>query len=234
MKICYIILTCEKYIPTRVEWQLSSFFQNIDKKNVYYLSCKNSREYIYGWNTDDSYEGCPIKYIEFFRNMILDYDWYVFIDDDTFINTKKLEKFVMNFNPSLSFYMGCFTNDKEFGLEYRKAYSNDKGNYIKYNNEHHNFYSCSGGAGIIMSNNIYKQLIDYVRNTPIENLYFNHNGDVTLAHWVTKLNDINYIQVNTLYTDKHKNQEELQNFISFHYLKTQEDFEYYNNITKNI
>ena len=95
-KICYIILTCEKYIDTRVNWQSATCFKYINNKDCYYLSCKpvNCKKNIYGWYTKDDYTSCPDKYIAFFKNLDLVYDWYVFIDDDTFIFPDRLQKFL--------------------------------------------------------------------------------------------------------------------------------------------
>jgi hypothetical protein len=40
MRICYIVLTCEKYIDTRVKWQMKTMFKNIDPTDIYYLGHK--------------------------------------------------------------------------------------------------------------------------------------------------------------------------------------------------
>lgn len=65
--ICYIILTCEKYLPTRATWQRENCFKYTNSSNLYYLSCKPGSNSVYGWNTTDDYNSCPLKYIEFFR-----------------------------------------------------------------------------------------------------------------------------------------------------------------------
>ena len=36
MNICYIILTCEKFLPTRAHWQNSTFLQKVNKKDVFF------------------------------------------------------------------------------------------------------------------------------------------------------------------------------------------------------
>jgi hypothetical protein len=207
MKICYIVLTCEKYIPTRVQWQNATFFKTVDVKDIYFLSCRNSGENIYGWNTGDYYEACPIKYMCFFRNMLIDYDWYVFIDDDTFINTKNIKTFLELYDASIPYYMGII-------------------NYTQYP-----FKTCSGGAGFVVSKNLYHEIVKFVRSKPDNELYYNYNGDVTVGYWVSIINEknkqVNYLENKQFHTDKHVKEEELENFISFHYLKSIEDYEYY-------
>ena len=92
MKICYIILTCQQNVDTKVFWQKTHMFKNTDMNNVFFISCKNDiKNNIYGWNTIDDYNSPVIKYIAFFKNMALNYDYYYFIDDDTFVNFTNLK-----------------------------------------------------------------------------------------------------------------------------------------------
>ena len=37
IKICYIILTCKKNIPTKVKWQKASCFRNTPQEDCYFL-----------------------------------------------------------------------------------------------------------------------------------------------------------------------------------------------------
>jgi hypothetical protein len=215
MKICYIVLTCEKYLPTRIEWQNSTFFQKVDKKDIFFISCKSSGENVYGWNTEDDYQSCPIKYIKFFMNMEIDYDWYIFIDDDTYMNTTNLTKYLKNYDPTKKYYIGSSRFDK-----WRVKYM-------------------SGGAGFCLSKSLYNSITEYIRSkNNMQELYFNFNGDVTLGSWVNHIPDVLYVHENRFYAQKHKSENQLFEFISFHYLNTKEDFEFYykkenNNINLN-
>ena len=215
MKICYIVLTCEKYLPTRIEWQNSTFFQKVDKKDIFFISCKSSGENVYGWNTEDDYQSCPIKYIKFFMNMDIDYDWYIFIDDDTYMNTTNLTKYLKNYDPTKKYYIGSSRFDK-----WRVKYM-------------------SGGAGFCLSKSLYNSITEYIRSkNNMQELYFNFNGDVTLGSWVNHIPDVLYVHENRFYAQKHKSENQLFEFISFHYLNTKEDFEFYykkenNNINLN-
>ena len=205
MNICYIILTCEKFLPTRAHWQNSTFLQKVNKKDVFFLSCKPSGENVYGWNTKDDYHSCPIKYMGFFINMEIDYDWYIFIDDDTYMNTTNLTKYLKNYDSTKKYYLGSSRFAQQWDLTYM-----------------------SGGAGFCLSKPLYKSVTEYVRSkNHISELYCNYNGDVTLGSWVKKIPEVLYINETKFSANKHTSEEELIDFISFHYLHTKEDYEFY-------
>jgi len=204
MKLCYIVLTCELFLPTRAAWQNATCLKNVDPKDVYFISCKPSGENVYGWNTGDDYHSCPYKYMMFLKNMNIDYDWYIFIDDDTFIHTNHLEHALVNYDSNKSYYIGSHRFDQW------------KVNYM------------SGGAGICLSKHLYNKVIEYVRSKEtLQELYFNYNGDVTLGSWISNIQDVQFIDDDRFHANKHNSEEELTNFISFHYLKSKEEFEYY-------
>ena len=88
MKFCYIISTCDKYLDNRVKFQMeSSFLKDVPTDDIYYLTSKpNVKDRQFGWNCLDTFETITWKYIHFIYNMELpQYDWYIFIDDDTFV-----------------------------------------------------------------------------------------------------------------------------------------------------
>ena len=65
----FIILTCEKYINTRLNWQLKTSLKEIPKKDIYAISCKMGKEsYIYGWDTEDDYDSLAMKYYMFIKS----------------------------------------------------------------------------------------------------------------------------------------------------------------------
>ncbi len=204
IKICYIILTCEPYLETRVKWQNDTFLKSVDKADVYFISCKNKEPNIYGWNTPDNYEACPIKYIKFFKNMLIDYDWYCFIDDDTFLNIKNLHNLLQKYNSEESLYIG----------------SSCRG----YNPP---FYM-SGGAGFVLSKSLYLKLLNFIRNTEDNILLQSIYGDLSVGLWIKNIENVIFCNNNNFHPVKHSNENELQDFISFHYLKSFEDFEFYN------
>ena len=216
MKVCYIVLTCEKFIFSRVKWQKNTFFKDVEDKDIYFLAAEkyNFGPYtnnVYGWNTADNYDGCPVKYIRFFQNMTIDYDWYVFIDDDTFLNIKNLNKFLNRFDRNKKYCIGKRIMDTT-------------------NNE----YLMHGGSGFIISRPIYNELIEYIRNIEDEKLLLvSRHGDHCMGKWLININDIEYIHDDRFHEFMHSINSELDNFFSYHYLKYERDFEFYYNYIKN-
>ncbi len=207
MKCCYIVLTCNNYLNTRAKWLYENSLFTVDQNDIYFLSYESKPPNIYGWKTNDNYEGCPLKYISFFKNMTIEYDWYFFIDDDTFVYTDRLYKFLENYDKNESLYIG-----------------------LKCGNLCH----MSGGAGFLITNSLYKQLIEYIRNTPENELKITKYGDESLGIWLINLDKkmIN-TRVPTIFnTEKHRNNEELEKCITFHYLKNEEDYKFYGSFIK--
>jgi hypothetical protein len=218
-KIAYIILTCEKYLNSRVKWQVKSCFKYINKSDCYYISCiphifKYSR--IYGWNTKDDYKSCPDKYIAFLKNLNLNYDWYVFIDDDTFVYPNRLENFLDNFNKTNHLYIGyLLTHLREL-------------NYM------------SGGAGFVISHPTYLLIKNFINNSCIN--YIQHKyyeqiyGDVSFGIWIKLINEmlltekkepIQLVGNLNFQPNIHNNVEQLNECITFHYVNSKEQFEFY-------
>ena len=70
MKICYIISTCDKYLDTRVKYQMETFLSDIDKNDIFYLTSKPDIEKRhFGWNCMDDSQNITWKYIHFIKNM---------------------------------------------------------------------------------------------------------------------------------------------------------------------
>ena len=99
MNICYIISTCDKYLNTRVKYQMETMFKNVNRENIYYLTSQpNVEKRQFGWNCMDDFDNIPWKYIHFIYNMEIQdkYDWYIFIDDDTFVFENRLLNLLSN------------------------------------------------------------------------------------------------------------------------------------------
>jgi hypothetical protein len=64
------------------------------KNDIYYLtSVANVERRHFGWNVMDDEKNITWKYIHFIYHMnISDYDWYILIDDDTFVFEKRRRK----------------------------------------------------------------------------------------------------------------------------------------------
>ena len=205
MKVCFVILTCEAYFNTRVKWLLETCLKDVEKNDLYFLSAKSIEPNIYGWNTPDNYESCPLKYVRFFQNLKLDYDWYYFMDDDTFVFPERLYKFLSYFNEKDSLYMGRRCDHISYPI------------YM------------SGGAGFIISKPLYLELVNFIRNTSEDKLFPSIHGDLSLGHWLSNIPK-KIIESKLFNSSLHKDENELKNCISFHYLKIEQHYKFYHNI----
>jgi hypothetical protein len=219
IKLCYIILTCKKNLHTKAKWQKETCFRNTDKKDCYFLSCESEGENIYGWNTADDYASCIDKYIKFFQNMNLDYDWYMFIDDDTFVFPKRIEQYLPTLEKSEPIYFGFRWSHIE-GLRYM-----------------------SGGAGFFLTKSTYNMLRGYLsvnENTLLRCKEQPVNGDVTVGVWIREINRKNNYKIklvadsNYLRIGHHENITDIFKCLTFHYVNTEETFYNYNKYLETI
>jgi hypothetical protein len=190
-----------------MKWQQETFLQGIQH---YFISgVPHEEDRILGWNTGDGYEDCPRKYVEFFKNIRLDYDWYLFIDDDTFLFPDRLKQFIKNFDHTEKVCIGHKCDCTHL-------------DYI------------DGGAGILMSRVLYESLQEYVKETPYEKLLGIHRdskyGDVSLGLWIRNIPDTRFINNRDLFKHfKHVSDDELKTCVTFHNVKSREDFQFYFN-----
>ena len=200
--ICYIIITCEKYIDTRLKWQLNTSLKEIPKKDIYAISCKMGKEsYIYGWNTADDYDSCAMKYYMFITNMDIEYDYYMFIDDDTFVFPSRVINWLNQYDKNKPYYMGC-------KLNYRPQ------------------IAMSGGAGFILSNPAYNALKGHLCS--LEEFKGTLPSDIKIAQWLDKIYCLNsedpltYICDNVFFNSCRRG--DLLTCGTQHYLKEEQDY----------
>jgi hypothetical protein len=223
MKICYIISTCDKYLDTRVKYQMDTFLSDVDKNDIFYLTSKpNIEKRHFGWNCMDDSQNITWKYIHFIKNMkdILEYDWYIFVDDDTFIFIERLENLLSTYTKDDLYYIGNELDHikKEFCL------------YM------------SGGGGYAISNGLYKLIYNYINEIGINNAYYplinlkeQFCYDLCIGLWINELkNKHKIIQIDNknFLIDPHKNEYELNNAITIHRTMTEESNKFYYNISK--
>ena len=201
MKTCYIILTCEKYIPTRCEAVRTTWLQSVD--DYYFLSSvPNPDRKILGWNTPDDYDSCSLKYIEFFKHETIDADWIVFCDDDTFVFPDRMSAMLSSLNPKESLYIGYeFAGMKPPG-------------------------GLSGGAGFVLSRECYLRLCDYIRGT--KDVWESTYTDVSMRIWLLeRMQGVKKIVDYRFHPDKCKSYEDFQTAITFHYITPEEMVKYH-------
>jgi len=147
-----------------------------------------------------------INIIKYVSNNIKDYEWFFFCDDDTFVNTKKLE-----------FLLNTFDEECVHGSVLNGTWPGD----ITLN-------YCSGGAGYL----IHSKLINKIaQNIEIRNTGY---SDVTLGLFLrdNNIKSINYELFNSQPPDFHNVPIiNVKNYISFHYIKT---MDYMNNLFEHV
>ena len=215
MKICYIISTCDKYLDTRVKYQMDTFLKAVPTEDIYYLTSKpNLEKRQFGWNCMDDSQNITWKYIHFMYNTnIPEYDWYIFIDDDTFVFQQKLENLLQQFNCNDYYYIG-------------KELDHIKKEFCLY---------MSGGAGYAISKALYAKIYDYLHNIGINEAYYfilNLKEQFCDDLWIRDIEKRHGIHVKQLnhdgfHIESHKNETELADAITFHKVTTADQYEFY-------
>lgn len=215
MKIGYIISTCDKYLDSRVKFQMETMFKNINKEDIYYLTSKsNVDKRQFGWNAMDDSQNITWKYIHFIYNMEIEekYDWFIFIDDDTFIFHSRLQNLLETFDSNECYYIGC-------ELDHIK---NEYGLYM------------SGGAGYAISKSLYKLIYKYVKDNGINNSYKHWCDDLCIGLWIqdiAKENNIKQIHNDKFHLSVHTNDNELKDAITFHKVMNEDQYLFYYNLS---
>lgn len=205
MRIAYVILTCEKYIDTRVPWQLDTMFQHVNRSDLYFLGhTMDPSRRLFSWGAPDSYEELPSKFIDFFKNMDLSYDWYILIDDDTFVFHERMEAMLSSHQTHDSFAIGQVLDHIQ-----------------------HSTWGCylSGGAGTVLSRTLYQQLCTYIRTAPLSIVACHWCADICLGQWIKRVGGqlFHHPQFHADIYDASK--DNLSLALTFHHLKEWKDYE---------
>ena len=222
MKICYIISTCDKYLDTRVKYQMDIMLKNVKREDIYYLTSKpDVDKRHFGWFSMDDTQNITWKYIHFIYHMnIPDYDWYILIDDDTFVFENRLKKFLTNYNSNENYYIG-------------KELDHIRSQFCLY---------MSGGAGYAISKSLYALITEYVRKIgkneayyPLINLKEQWCDDLCVGLWIqeiAKTNKVNQFNSNLFHLAEHENESQLTDAITFHKVIKKEQYEFYSSIAE--
>jgi hypothetical protein len=205
MRVAYVILTCEKYISTRVQWQLQTMFKNVNRNDLYFLGhTMDPDRRIFSWGAGDSYEELPSKFIDFFRHTHLDYDWYILIDDDTYVFIDRLLEILSTYQSHDSFAVGQVLDhirDTYWGL------------YL------------SGGAGTIISSMLYHQLCNYVRTAPSNMVSCHWCADISLGMWIKQVGGQLFHHPQFHADIYNPSKDDITKAITFHHLKEWKDYD---------
>lgn len=204
MKICFVVLTCEKYVSTRVQWLKETVFKNTDPEDIYWLGHKKEESVrLFSWGAPDDYNSCPLKYLHFFRYAELKkkYDWFLFMDDDTFVYIDRLERHLSQYDPDEPIMDGRLLDHvahTQWGIYH------------------------SGGAGIVMSSPVFEFMSTFLKNKPEEYLPPHWCGDICIGYWTRFFKKQSHTEFHPcMYDPSH---DDVSKAITFHYLRSREDY----------
>ena len=223
MKIAYIISTCDKYLESRVKFQKEIMFKNINKEDIYYLTSQsNIDKRHFGWNCLDDCQNITWKYIYFIYHMEIQdkYDWFILIDDDTFVFDSRLQKMLSQYNSENNYYIG-------------KELDHIKNEFCLY---------MSGGAGYCISKSLYKLIKSHIMKLGINECYYIRNlkeqfcDDLCIGLWIqdiAKDNKVEQINNDLFHIGLQEDDSELKTAITFHKVIKEEQYIFYQKIVEN-
>lgn len=143
--IFYTLIGCEAYKNTRQKALKESWLKDVSNHYIF-ASDEDTEDSVKLSNRKDYYscEEKQLRSIKFLADNRSNYKWYFFGDDDTYVNTKNLQKLLSSFSgDSIGFVLSLLTDPfntafSRFGI---KAYY-------------------SGGAGFCLSQRLLLQLKD--------------------------------------------------------------------------
>lgn len=186
-KILYSLKTTRKY-ENRRKSQLETWLSGIEDY-IYYSDHEDIDKNIILASHDDTYQGLLEKSLYFYNNLknifvndsstsILDsYEWIFVADDDTFVNTKNMEKLLETFDDTCAYgyLVTPETHPNMVWSDFSHIWKPGEGYF-------------SGGGGILISTKSLKQInefVDYGINSAFEDctmsLNLSRNG-VKLTH----------------------------------------------------
>jgi hypothetical protein len=201
MKILFLVIHTKKQ-EDRYETILNTWGRDVDF--LFYSDHEDLKKNIIKVSDNNTYSSGQEKQINIINNLPedkLNYDWYVFVDNDSFINTFKIKDFIktLNTNNVYGELCNCWPVNK-------------------------NLYYALGGAGIFISNENLKKIKGHLTHNPV--IW----GDVSLGINLDRLG-IKMVNSELLHSQLPKHYEikdnEVKNHISFHYVL---DYESMNNL----
>ena len=182
MEFKAIILTCEKYHNTRVSAIDNSWGKFV--KPLYLSDLTIGDKFIGYPDLPRGYDNIWMKYTKFFKEYEFNDDWYIFADDDTFVNVKKISELITNYksdSPVCLGIVGCLNKDAT------DLHGNHTGfplGTITGDNTNLPIYYPSGGAGFILSKAAANQIKQYLIDLDLGTTPRCYNSDVTMGFWI--------------------------------------------------
>lgn len=232
----FVILSCDKYLNTRVKSIKQTWGQNVNC--IYIIDSESNEKDIIGYNTPKNYAGIQDKYRIFFQKYnFLQYEYYFFVDDDTFVNLKNF--FKIDFpdkNEPISLIRELHLNPD--GTDKWGTYTGYPLHTIAGHNTILPIVHPSGGSGFLLTQKACLQIQNYL-NTPGIDIPRTSHGDVTIGFWMRNSaikiipnNNLWWETPSNLKLNKYANFNDESNFITYHYVNEELMSKY--NILYNI
>ncbi|NBP02778.1 MAG: hypothetical protein EBU90_22195 [Proteobacteria bacterium] len=218
MNIKAIVLTCEKYHSTRVKTVNETWGKDVD---TVFLSDVSEGKSIVGYSdVKADYATVFLKYLAFLKRYNdLTADWYIFCDDDTFLNIPNIKNLLKKYDSSENLVIGskCTLNSDgtdAHGDQTGFLMHTIMGEEAKLPVQHP-----SGGAGFIITKNTFLKLKEYLKGN--KNIGYSYKSDVTFGFWLNQINakfiDIRLFTGNTPRVYRHT-EEDIKNNLTYHYV----------------
>ena len=165
MRIAYVLLTCEKYMDSRVIWQHETCLASVPREDIYYLghTTDESRR-LFNWGARDGYRELPEKMRDVFLKMAFDeYDWIFIADDDTYIFHERIQQFLSLYTASV----------KDSRIVFGHTLDHVKHKLFEY---------YSGGAGTILTKALYDEVRIEIKR--YDNPIIHWCADICLGKWL--------------------------------------------------
>lgn len=204
MKVAYVILTCEKFWETRVVWQRRTSLSSVSSEDIYYLGHRmDPEERLFSWGAADDYNSLPRKFADFFVHSQLDYDWFFFIDDDTYVYVDRLLQRLRALDPTALYTEGALLDHvaAEWGCYH------------------------SGGAGTVVSKQAYFEIQRMLRRTPREEQIPHWCADISLGRWSQSITGMQMAHCSDYHTTMYEEgRDDSQTIITFHRVNEEEPY----------
>lgn len=217
----FIVLTCDKYLNTRVNAIKKTWGKNESIK--FLTDSKSELEDILGYNTPQDYQGIQDKYQSFFKNYdFTKFDYFFFTDDDTFVNKKNLNNLDLPNKDELFAIVRllCLNSD---ATDMWGNYTGTDVSIIRGDRATLPLYYPSGGSGFILSQGSCIAVQNYLNEC--NNIPWSRFSDVSLGFWLRNC-DVKLIRSDNFWWDIHdkllnnewEKYESDENVITFHYV----------------
>jgi hypothetical protein len=193
-KILYVVLHGSAN-SHRYHHVMNTWGKNVDV--LFYSDSEDLDKKIIKVSDRTDYRSAEDKHVNVFKFLYKEknnYEWFFFCDDDTFVNTPKMDQFLVNLN-----------QNEVYGSVLSETWPDDRS--LKY---------CSGGAGYLIHRNLLVSISDHIKNM---NTGY---SDVTLGLCLREMGiiitDSDYFKSQSpeFYNIDIDN---VKNYITFHYIK---------------